>query len=381
MFELKVEPSSTVTPYPGFAAHYPLYPVPTRATLMGLEFPYLYLSPIILPERVAMLGIWLFVCLLGSLPSSVQSRASEEERVAVWREMYGEWPPQAFLNRENPEYTKMLNDREAEIMQQITGSDERWENWMQHVQGRLVHNFTVMGFKVVDTPPEVHKLLKDAVDKALEDWDAIPEEPPVEAIYHRPGFLPKFIYLGSLASKVHSMMLPYHEAWAGIKLEPTSAYGVRLYRNGSSLTMHVDKSRTHVISSIIHIAHEYDDDNHPWPLKIEGYDGKLHEVNLAPGQMTFYESAKCLHGRPTEFRGKYYASIFVHYQPVERDLWPYTTEDVIQAVPPHWHEGCDHSYGARWAGASITVDSRAAAGAPPRHPNARAARMSADAEL
>jgi hypothetical protein len=45
----------------------------------------------------------------------------------------------------------------------------------------------------------------------------------------------------------------------------------------------------------------------------------------------------------------------------------YTHDDIIQAVPPHWREGVnDEERGERWAGASITVDSRAAAGAPPR---------------
>ena len=34
-----------------------------------------------------------------------------------------------------------------------------------------------------------------------------------------------------------------HEEWAGgMKLKPTSAYGVRLYQNGSSLVMHYDKA-------------------------------------------------------------------------------------------------------------------------------------------
>lgn len=30
--------------------------------------------------------------------------------------------------------------------------------------------------------------------------------------------------------------------------------------------------------------------------------------------MLFYESAKCLHGRMTELKGKYYGSIFLHYK-------------------------------------------------------------------
>ena len=54
---------------------------------------------------------------------------------------------------------------------------------------------------------------------------------------------------------------------------------------------------THVISSIVHIAHEYDDDAEPWPIEIEDRDGQLHSVALQEGQMLFYESASCLHGR------------------------------------------------------------------------------------
>ena len=40
-----------------------------------------------------------------------------------------------------------------------------------------------------------------------------------------------------------------------------------------------------MISSIAHIAHEYDDDNEPWPIEIEDHDGVLHAVNLEAGQV------------------------------------------------------------------------------------------------
>jgi hypothetical protein len=117
----------------------------------------------------------------------------------------------------------------------------------------------------------------------------------------------------------------------------------------------------------VHIAHKYDDDNHPWPIEIEDHQGNLHAVNLEPGQvciidrlcyvetlmiaefdsdygtaivsseyvrvyarrllqMLFYESAACVHGRRQKFRGKYYGSVFLHYQPVDRSIWDYTIE-------------------------------------------------------
>jgi hypothetical protein len=67
-----------------------------------------------------------------------------------------------------------------------------------------------------------------------------------------------------------------------------------------------------------------------------------------------------------EFRGKYYGSIFLHYKPVDKDLWNFDVEDVVAAVPPHWIEGTVEDKGSRWAGQGITVDSRSPAGSPPR---------------
>ena len=127
--------------------------------------------------------------------------------------------------------------------------------------------------------------------------------------------------------------------------------------------MHHDKVQTHVISSIVHILHKGEN----WALDIESHDtGELVSVFLEPGDMLFYESAKCLHGRMSEFKGEYYGSIFLHYQPLDTDLWPYTVEDVIANVPPHWHDNIVDRQGSRWAGQAITVDSRLADGAPPR---------------
>ena len=40
-----------------------------------------------------------------------------------------------------------------------------------------------------------------------------------------------------------------------------------------------------------------------------------------------------MHGRPRTFKGKYYASVFIHYVPAE---WPLGIMDAQYAVPPHW---------------------------------------------
>lgn len=40
-----------------------------------------------------------------------------------------------------------------------------------------------------------------------------------------------------------------------------------------------------MISSIVHISHDYDDELHPWSLEIEDHDGNLHSVILEEGQV------------------------------------------------------------------------------------------------
>ena len=95
----------------------------------------------------------------------------------------------------------------------------------------------------------------------------------------------------------------------GIYLQGSTAYGIRAYRNDSNLLMHVDKSNTHVISGIYHI--DRSDDAEPWPIVIEDFSGKTNQVFLEPGDLLFYESSKCHHGRPQTFIGGYYASLFM----------------------------------------------------------------------
>ena len=40
--------------------------------------------------------------------------------------------------------------------------------------------------------------------------------------------------------------------------------------------MHMDKVETHIVSSILHV--DRDPAAAPWPLVIEGLDGRTHEV-------------------------------------------------------------------------------------------------------
>jgi prolyl 4-hydroxylase len=125
--------------------------------------------------------------------------------------------------------------------------------------------------------------------------------------------LPLFVDRPDLTARVLHELRNYAEEWAKIELVPYRAYGFRLYRNHSQLTMHLDKMQTHIVSFILHI--DSSEDAEPWPIFIEDLHGRTHEVILTPGDILFYESSKLFHGRPRRLNGSWYSSIFVHYYP------------------------------------------------------------------
>ena len=72
-----------------------------------------------------------------------------------------------------------------------------------------------------------------------EKFELLPNEEITPSIYS-PLNTPKLKNIGDLAHHVHLELTEMHEVWSGLKLAPTSAYGMRFYRNLSSLVMHYD---------------------------------------------------------------------------------------------------------------------------------------------
>jgi hypothetical protein len=144
---------------------------------------------------------------------------------------------------------------------------------------------------------------------------------------------PLFVPTPELNRKALEVLKPMHEEWAGVPLTGAMAYGLRAYRNNAALWMHVDKADTHIISCILHV--DRSEDAEPWPIFIEDFQGNTNEVILESGDMLFYESSKCIHGRPRPFKGSWYSSLFVHYYPTgwEPKKWKMETQ---YAVPSSW---------------------------------------------
>jgi len=233
---------------------------------------------------------------------------------------FGYWIP------ETAAYRARLNYR-AEQVKRIEQSQERWDALMNlAMTGVLVKNFTKMGYEVVQTPANLHMALNETLHKALR-MGATRQEGKVDQIS---GPVAQFVNVGGVRSSVQYGMQPLMEAWAGVPLVSTTAYGLRVYQPGNTLTMHTDRMETHVISCIVHVDRDLDE---PWPIVIEGFDGRSVEVDLQPGQTLFYESAKCVHGRPRPMKGRWYTSLFVHYKPLD---WNLRTNDARKVIEPYW---------------------------------------------
>lgn len=174
---------------------------------------------------------------------------------------------------------------------------------------------TKNGFSVIDCPAEiwtkilaVYKLAKE--NPHIERFPGKREiikggDPNWNSEIYRLDFYP------SLSEEIHSLLQPIHEEWVGRELTKQNIYGIRSYLPDSSLVMHRDIVHTHHVSSIIHVA---DSSLKPWPLHIEDHEGREHLVYTKPGQIILYESATCLHGRPTPFEGQHYRNFYVHYR-------------------------------------------------------------------
>ena len=109
------------------------------------------------------------------------------------------------------------------------------------------------------------------------------------------------------------------EQWSGVSLELTDIYGMRRYERGARLLTHVDREDTHAASLIVNIAQG--NVQKPWPVEIYDFADRLHEIEMNEGDIVYYESARCLHGRMAPLDGDYYVNLFAHYRPIGEPKW------------------------------------------------------------
>ena len=120
------------------------------------------------------------------------------------------------------------------------------------------------------------------------------------------------------------------EEWSGVELELTDIYGMRRYEDGARLLSHVDRESTHAASLIINVAQG--GMREPWTVEIYDFADRMHEITMEEGDVVYYESARCLHGRMRPLQGAFYVNFFAHYRPIGDPDW-YKKENPEDGVP------------------------------------------------
>ena len=271
----------------------------------------------------------LLLVLLLSLCSLGRSEPLKEaERLLEYHKRGHIFPVKDFIPNTTG-WSELMTRR----MNQITEMDshgDRYEAFYQVVHSAAIApNFTEYGFGLAKCPQDLLQALQQGIHDGLEtagleDMSGTIDGPNPPLYVNRPDLTRRVL------NELHS----YTEEWVGFPLVAHQAYGFRVYRNESQLYMHTDRVETHVVSFILHIDSSEDAD--PWPIFIEDFHGRTHEVTLTPGDILFYESSKCFHGRPRPFNGSWYTSVFVHYYPTEG--WKDEPHDLNThyAIPPEW---------------------------------------------
>jgi len=206
----------------------------------------------------------------------------------------------------------------------ICDATERDRVSMSLRQPKDMQNYTENGFKLIKTPEKVWQLISDFWEKNkhtqakenwgkgntyVNHWDSPTTMVSVENTGLRGGG-------SALKNHIWDAARDTLQEWTGEELTQCSLYGIRVYHEGAVLATHVDRLPL-VSSAIVNVAQDVDE---PWPIEVIGHDGRAHNVTMEPGDMVLYESHSVLHGRPFPLKGRFFANIFIHFEPVGHTL-------------------------------------------------------------
>ena len=117
----------------------------------------------------------------------------------------------------------------------------------------------------------------------------------------------------SMKEAIEESMKEEMEDWVGAEMETIGMYGIRVHTEGALDPPHVSRHPLS-ISAIINVAQDVEES---WVHEIYKRDGSAFNITLEPGQMLLIESTSMIHGHPFALNGRYVASMFFHFQPIE----------------------------------------------------------------
>mmetsp|Transcript_20738 Transcript_20738/g.29567 ORF Transcript_20738/g.29567 Transcript_20738/m.29567 type:complete len:453 (+) Transcript_20738:31-1389(+) len=261
----------------------------------------------------------------------------------AWVENSNQSEPLQILGDRQSFYSVFLNGcRNSLGSQEGSKCDEMERHRIRQnlMQPPSMVNYTDLGFKKIRCPEKVFQLLK-------EFWEKNKDKRKVEGwglgntytnSFEKPSYLVsvqdedldgggQYLY-DQIASAAQETI----QEWTGRNLRSTSVYGIRIYEEGAILAPHVDRLPL-ISSAIVNVDQDLDE---PWPLEVYGHDGMAHNVTMEPGDMVLYESHSVIHGRPFPLIGKFFANVFIHFEPVYEEgsegmLPPYILEGSSEA--------------------------------------------------
>jgi len=216
-------------------------------------------------------------------------------------------------------------------------------------QPKSMVNYTSTGYRKMKTPDHVFKMILDFWESNKgettdEEWHPgnsyvnYWETPSVMVDVHNQALKGGG---ADLVHAIHNSTKGIIQEWTGQNLIPSSLYGIRVYQEGAVLSPHVDRNPL-INSGIINVAQDVDE---PWPLEVIGHDGIARNITMEPGDMVLYESHSIIHGRPFPLKGRYFANVFIHFEPdqsMKREdgntLPPYVLEGSVMAINHRNHQ-------------------------------------------
>ena len=274
----------------------------------------------------------LLMMVLLCLVAGTQGRATiESERLLEHERRNYEWPPSNVV----PDTLgwKNLMERRLEQVSHMTDLNGRFVAYAQTIHAALVTpNFTEFGFALTRFPDAD---LLEEMQQAIQD--GMSGRQPEGNTRIIDGDQPWVIWRQDLMKRVEDTMQGYVEEFFDTELELQAIYGLRLFRNNSSFRMHIDKKGSHALGFVMNVDRSADAQD--WPIYIEDFHGRTHEIFMRPGDMILYESSKCMHGRPRKFIGSWFCNVIGHYHPVD-DHWNSLNHqaEAEYAIPPHWSQ-------------------------------------------
>ena len=233
------------------------------------------MNPIQFYCTVALVVLW------ASLTTTkCAARFTEDERIEQYHKRGYQWPIQKF-NPNTEGWNKLMTDRLNQVSE-IDDDAERYKGYTTTLYSALVvQNLTEYGWVLTRVSDNLLNQLQQGIRDGFEDKIEEGHTPIIE------GNQAWWIERDDLMDKVEDELHGPLEEWVGEVLGLTKVYGLRLFRDGSSFRMHIDKKGSHSIGYVLHV--DRSDDCEPWPFMIEDLHGRTHEILMTPGDVIFYE--------------------------------------------------------------------------------------------